>query len=44
MVLQLLRALATYSEPKPPARLSPFTERAYAQAEALLKRQQEEVA
>ena len=36
MVVELLAALLNHYEP---ARLSPFTERAYADAEALLKRQ-----
>lgn len=38
MVHQLLQALRDHRT-YPPARLSPFTERAYADAEALLKRQ-----
>lgn len=38
MVLELLRAIQQHRV-YPPARLSPFTERAYADAEALLNRQ-----
>lgn len=38
MVLQLLTALRTHRV-YPPARLSPFTERAYADAETLLNQQ-----
>ena len=38
MVLELLRAIRD-QRVYPPARLSPFTERAYADAEATLKRQ-----
>jgi hypothetical protein len=44
MVLELLEAIVKHRPPKPPARLSPFTERAYRQAEAIHKRQQEDVA
>lgn len=36
MVLELLRAIHQHRAPLPPARLSPFTERAYAAAEALM--------
>jgi hypothetical protein len=43
MVLQLLRAIQQHG-PKPPARLSPLTEHAYAQAEAMVARQREEAA
>ena len=38
MVLTLLKALQDHREPRPPARLSPFTERAYAEAEAAMRR------
>jgi len=38
MVLTLLKALRDHREPYPPARLSPFTERAYQEAEATMRR------
>ncbi len=38
MVLTLLKALRDHREPYPPARLSPFTERAYAEAETAMRR------
>lgn len=37
MVLTLLKALQDHREPYPPARLSPFTERAYAEAETAMR-------